>query len=207
MLKIDRTSVDEAIKSLEGMYFATNKVLKEYEAEKNALEEREEFLKDRLTQLQEQHATILFDREVAKDNPSDYVYLSKQLTEIDEEVKILLSLQDQLKDNFTVLKQKYMPIIRETYSKDKSAIHQVFNVNESVRNIRDELKKAISDYEKAIDKQDRQVMPLIYEDFLGDSELMNESWDNPSWRSKALQFKRTFEFDRTKLYYDKEIKL
>lgn len=207
MLKIDRTTVDKAIKELEGMFNATNEVLKKYKAEKNALEEREEFLKDRLTQLQEQHSTILIDREVAKDNPSDYVYLSKQLTEIDEEVKILLSLQDQLKENFTALKQKYMPIIRETYSKDKSAIHQVFNVNESVRNIRDELKKAISEYEQAINNQDKQVMPVIYEDFLGDSDLMNESWDDPSRRSKALAFKRTFEFDRTKLYYDKEIKL
>ncbi|OJH18711.1 hypothetical protein BLX88_10910 [Bacillus obstructivus] len=207
MLKIDRSSIDEAIKNLEGMFNATNEVLKDYEEEKKALEEREAFLKDRLTQLQEQHATTLIDREVANENPSDYIYLSKQLTEIDEEVKILQSLQDQLKDEFNVLKQKYMPIIRGTYSKDLSAKNQYFNVNESVRNIRDELKKAISDYEQTIHKQDSQVMKIIYGDFLADTELMNESWDNPSRRRKALAFKRTFDFERTRLFYDSEIKL
>lgn len=50
-------------------------------------------------------------------------------------------------------------------------------------------------------------MPLIYDDFLDDSELMNESWDNPDRRMKALAFKRTFDFDRNNLLYDKEIRL
>ncbi|HDR6219341.1 TPA: hypothetical protein QCU06_005907 [Bacillus cereus] len=206
MLKIDRTTVDKAIAKME-LFTATKEVLASYEAEKEALVKREDVLAERLAQLQEQHTQTMLDREVASDNPSDYIYLSAQLTKIDDEVKILRSLQDQLKGDFTVLKQKYMPIIRETYSKDSSARNKHFNVSEAVSYVSDELNQAISDYEKAISKQDQQVMPVIYNDFLDDPELMNESWDNPDRRMKALAFKRTFDFDRNNLLYDKEIRL
>ncbi|TDY53728.1 hypothetical protein [Bacillus subtilis] len=206
ILKIDRSAVDEGIKNLDGMFNATNDVLNEYEEEKKSLEKRGEHLDRRLAELQEQHVTLLMDRETAKDNPSDYIYLSTQLKKIDEEVKILLSLQDQLKEEFKVLKEKYMPIIRETYSKD-SLVRNNFNVNEAIASVRDELKQIISDYEKAINEQDQQVMDIIYEDFLDDSELMDESWNDPERRRKALAFKRTFDFDRNRIYYTSTINL
>ncbi|MCM2982305.1 hypothetical protein M3599_15370 [Niallia circulans] len=206
MLKINRSSLDKAIKNLDGMFNGTMEVLKEYEAEKKALEERKDALSKLIAEQQEQHAQTFIDRELAKDNPSDYIYMSKQLASMEEELRVLLSLQDQQKDDFYTLKQKYMPIIREAYSKD-SAICKAFNVNESIHNVGDELKQAIADYEQAIDKQDKQVMPLIQKDFLGDSELMNESWEDPDRRRNALTFKREFDFARNRLYYDKEIKL
>ncbi|HFK1661941.1 hypothetical protein [Bacillus cereus] len=206
MLKIDRKAVDTAIEEME-LFTATKEVLANYEVEKEALEKRGDVLTERLAQLQEQHTQTLIDREVASDNPSDYIYLSAQLTKFDDEVKILLSLQDQLKEDFTALKQKYMPIIRDTYSNDSATRHKHFNVSETVTYVRGELQQAISDYEKEISEQDQQVMPVIYNDFLDDSELMNESWDDPDRRKRALAFKRTFEFDRNNLSYDKEIRL
>lgn len=206
MLKIDRTAVDKAIGEME-LYKATKEVLASYEAEKESLVKREEALTERLAQLQEQHTQTMLDREVANDNPSDYIYLSSQLSKIESDMKVLLPLKEALQEEYTLLKQKYMPIIRETYSKDSSARNKHFNVSEAVSHVRDELKLIISDYEKAINKQDQQVMPIIYDDFLDDSELMNESWDNPDRRMKALAFKRTFDFDRNNLLYDKEIRL
>ncbi|MDQ4485744.1 hypothetical protein [Bacillus cereus] len=206
MIKLDRTSVDKAIAEMK-LFEATKEVLASYEAEKEILVKREEALTERLAQLQEQHIQLMMDREVATDNPSDYIYISKQLTNINEDVKVITLLQDQLKEDFTALKQKYMPIVRETYSKDSSARNKHFNVSEAVSYVREELKLVISDYEKAISEQDQQVMPLIYDDFLDDSELMNESWDNPDRRMKALAFKRTFDFDRNNLLYEKEIRL
>lgn len=206
MIKLDRTAVDKAIKEMK-LFEATKEALASYEAEKEVLKKREEALTERLAQLQEQHIQLMMDREVATDNPSDYIYISKQLTNINEDVKVITLLQDQLKEDFTALKQKYMPIVRETYSKDSSARNKHFNVSEAVSYVREELKLVISDYEKAISEQDQQVMPLIYDDFLDDSELMNESWDNPDRRMKALAFKRTFDFDRNNLLYDKEIRL
>ncbi|MGX7632864.1 hypothetical protein ACWOMK_29430 [Bacillus thuringiensis] len=206
MIKLDRKAVDKAIEEM-NLFTATKEVLASYEAEKEALVKREEALTERLAQLQEQHIQLMMDREVATDNPSDYIYISKQLTNINEDVKVITLLQDQLKEDFTALKQKYMPIVRETYSKDSSARNKHFNVSEAVSYVREELKLVISDYEKAISEQDQQVMPLIYDDFLDDSELMNESWDNPDRRMKALAFKRTFDFDRNNLLYEKEIRL
>lgn len=206
MLQIDRKAVDKAIEEME-LFTATKEVLKQYEAEKESLVKREEALAERLAQLQEQHTQTLIDREVASDNPSDYIYLSSQLSKIESDMKVLLPLKEALEEEYTLLKQKYMPIIRETYSKDSSARNKHFNVSEAVSHVRDELKLVISDYEKAISEQDQQVMSVIYDDFLDDSELMNESWDNPDRRMKALAFKRTFEFDRNNLLYDKEIRL
>lgn len=206
MIKLDRKAVDKAIEEM-NLFTATKEVLASYEAEKEILVKREEALTERLAQLQEQHIQLMMDREVATDNPSDYIYISKQLTNINEDVKVITLLQDQLKEDFTALKQKYMPIVRETYSKDSSARNKHFNVSEAVSYVREELKLVISDYEKAISEQDQQVMPLIYDDFLDDSELMNESWDNPDRRMKALAFKRTFDFDRNNLLYEKEIRL
>lgn len=205
MLKIDRLAVDKVIKGLE-MFTATKEVLANYETEKKALTERADFLNSRLTQQQEQHATVLIGREVAKDNPSEYIQLSKQLTEITEDVKILLSLQDELKGEFTTLKEKYMPIIRETYSKDM-AKKNTFDVDAAVKSVGAELKQVISDYQSKISNQDGQVMVLINKDFLYDSELMNESWDDPTRRRNVLQFKRIFDFDKGRLFYPKEIKL
>ncbi|WP_242230531.1 MULTISPECIES: hypothetical protein [unclassified Bacillus cereus group] len=206
MLKIDRTSVDKAIEDME-LFTATKEVLKQYEAEKESLVKRGETITERLAQLQEQHTQTLIDREVVSDNPSDYIYLSSQLSKIESDMKVLLPLKEALEEEYTLLKQKYMPIIRETYSKDSSARNKHFNVSEAVSHVRDELKLVISDYEKAISEQDQQVMSVIYDDFLDDSELMNESWDNPDRRMKALAFKRTFDFDRNNLLYEKEIRL
>lgn len=206
MIKLDRTAVDKAIKEMK-LFEATKEVLASYEAEKEVLKKREEALTERLAQLQEQHTQTLIDREVASDNPSDYIYLSSQLSKIESDMKVLLPLKEALQEEYTLLKQKYMPIIRESYSKDSATRNKHFNVSEAVSYVREELKLVISDYEKAISEQDQQVMPLIYNDFLDDSELMNESWDNPDRRMKALAFKRTFDFDRNNLLYDKEIRL
>lgn len=205
VLKIDRSAVDKAIKGLDGMFSATEKVLQDYEAEKEALEQRGQDLDNQLETLQQQHVELLLQKEGEKDTKK-FIALSKKIESINEEIKLIAFLQEQLKEDKTALKAKYMPIIRETYNKDSSARNN-FNVNESVRNIGNELKQAIKDYEKAIYDQDKQVMSVIHDDFLDDKELMNESWDDVSRRKRALAFKRTFDWDRNKLFYDKEIKL
>uniref|UniRef100_UPI001BCC4F6B hypothetical protein n=1 Tax=Vibrio cholerae TaxID=666 RepID=UPI001BCC4F6B len=94
-------------------------------------------LTERLAQLQEQHTQTLIDREVASENPSDYIYLSSQLSKIESDMKVLLPLKEALQEEYTLLKQKYMPIIRETYSKDSSARYKHFNVSEAVSYVRE----------------------------------------------------------------------
>lgn len=207
MLKIDRTAIDKAIEEME-LFTATKEVLAKYEVEKEVLEKREEALNERLEKLSTQHAQTLMDREFASENVSEYILLSQQLTKFNEEVKILNSLQKEVKANFTELKKKYMPIIQETYKNDSAARLKHFNIGETIAHVQNELKQVISDYKKAIHEQDQQVMPVIYDDFLDDSELMNEGWEvDQESRVKVLAFKRAFDFDRNNLLYDKEIKL
>jgi hypothetical protein len=116
MLKIDRTGVDTAIENMV-LFTATKQVLADYEEEKIVLVNRENGFNERMAQLQEEHTQLLLDREIAKDSTSDYIYLSKQLTSTDDEMKIIVSLQEQLREDET-LKQKYIPIIRDSYSRD-----------------------------------------------------------------------------------------
>ncbi|MDA1598129.1 hypothetical protein PDK06_25320 [Bacillus cereus group sp. TH217LC] len=188
MLKIDRSAVDTAIEEME-LFTATKEVLKQYEAEKEVLEKRGDALAERLAQLQVQHTQTLIDREVAKDNPSDYIYLSAQLTKIDDEVKILLSLQDQLKDDFTALKQKFAPTIQETYRQDLREKDKL-PVNDMVDSVRYELIKSIYDYAKEVRKQQAPLMATMNE-FLDDKEVLEAN----------RGFQRLFEFDSTNVYY------
>lgn len=189
MLKIDRSAVDTAIENLEGMFSNTEKVLSDYEAEKADLEKRGNDLSDRLNELQLLYTETLIKREEEK-NTASYIKLSKQLNEADEERKIIVSLQEQLNEDFQQLKQKYIPVIRETYNKDSRAM-SAFDVNYEVDNVRYELVKAIADYANAVRKEDSKVIGIVRDEFLSDSALMYEN----------RGFQRAFDSDRTKLSY------
>ncbi|HDR7590550.1 TPA: hypothetical protein QCX48_005492 [Bacillus mycoides] len=188
MLKIDRKAVDKAIEEME-LFTATKEVLKQYEAEKKVLEKREEALNERLEQLSTQHAQTLMDREFATENVSEYILLSQQLTKFNEEVQLINSLQEQLKEDFTKLKLKYAPTIQATYSKELRAKDDL-HVNDMVDSVRYELLKAVTDYAKEVRNQQAPLMPVI-EEFLGDEKVMEAN----------RGFKRSFEFDSTNLYY------
>ena len=188
MLKIDRSAVDKAIEDLE-MFTDTKAVLDNYETEKEVLVKRGDDLSKRVAELQEEHTKLLLERESSKDNTSDYIYLSKQLTAADEEMRIIVSLQEQLKEDFTSLKMKYAPIIQATYSNDLQAKNQL-PVNDMVEYVRYELVKAIYDFASEVRKQQSPLLPAIGE-FLDDRTVMEAN----------RSFGRLFEFDQTNLYY------
>lgn len=188
MLKINRSAVDKAIEDLE-MFTATQAVLDNYETEKQVLIKRGDDLNKRIDELQEEHTQLLLDRESSKDNTSVYIKLSKQLTATNEEVQTIVSLQDQLQDDFRELKQKYIPVIQSTYGKDLSAKSE-FPVNETIDYVKYELLKAIADYAREVRTQQQPLLPFIRE-FLDDEELM----------SNNAGFRRLFSSDSTNLSY------
>ncbi|EJR43719.1 hypothetical protein IIM_05357 [Bacillus cereus VD107] len=188
MLQIDRTAVDTAIKEME-LFTATKEVLARYEDEKALLEKREEALNERLAQLSSQHAQTLIDREFATENVSEYILLSQQLTKFNEEVQLITSLQEQLKEDFTELKLKYAPTIQTTYSKELRAKDEL-NVNDMVDSVRYELIKAVHDYAREVRNQQAPLMTTIGE-FLDDTAVLEAN----------RGFKRLFEFDSTNVYY------
>ncbi|PFB15489.1 hypothetical protein CN399_12545 [Bacillus cereus] len=193
MLKIDRTAVDKAIEEME-LFTATKEVLANYEAEKKVLEKREEALNERLAMLSSQHAQTLIDREFATENVSEYILLSQQLTKFNEEVQLITSLQEQLKEDFTELKLKYAPTIQATYGKELRAKDDL-HVNDMVDSVRYELLKAVTDYAREVRNQQAPLMPVI-EEFLDDEKVMESN----------RSFKRSFEFDSTNLYYSESQK-
>lgn len=193
MISVNRAKIDQAIENMGDMFAATKKVFGEYETEKKVLIKRGEDLNKRISELQGEHTQLLLDREIAKDNTNDYIKLSKKLTVANDEVQVIVSLQEQLKEDFKVLKQKHLPIIKRTYEDDLSAKNQ-FDVNEAVESARYEMLSAITDYAKEIKKQQSPLLPAISE-FLEDAELMQNN----------RSFQRTFDFDSTHLTYSGEL--
>lgn len=188
MLVIDRKEIDKAIEEM-NLFVATKEVLEKYEVEKEVLEKREIALNERLEKLSSQHAQTLMDREFASENVSEYILLSQQLTKFNDEVQLLHSLQEQLKEDFTQLKLKFAPTIQEVYSKDLREKDKL-PVNEMVDSVRYELLKSITDYAKEVRNQQAPLMLTIGE-FLDDKEVMEAN----------RGFQRLFEFDSTNLYY------
>ena len=191
MITVNRSELDQAIAGLEGAYDGTAKVLDQYMSEKEDLEKRGTDLDNRLNDLLQLKTDTLLKRDETKDT-ADYIKLSKQLTEADEEVQIIESLQEQLKEDLKQLKQKYIPVIRDSYSKD-SAVKRDFDTNHAVDLVRYELLKAIADYAVAIRQEDARVIGTIRDEFLDDSILMQEQSNRG--------FQRTFDSDRNKLSY------
>jgi len=188
MIQIDHSALYKAIENME-MFTATKEVLADYETQKGVLLKRGDDLNEKVAELQEQHKQLLLDREIAKDNTSDYIYLSKQLTATNDDMQVIVSLQEQLKEDFRSLKQKYIPIIQNTYGEDLTAKNE-FDVNHTVELVRFELLSSIAEYASAVRKQQQPLLPLIGE-FLDDEELMTEH----------KSFRRTFVFDSTYLNY------
>lgn len=194
MLKIDRSAVDAAIENIEMMFTDTQAVLDNYETEKEVLVKRGYDFNKKVSELQEQHTQLLLDRESSKGSTSNYIKLSKQLTATNEEVQTIVSLQEQLKEDFTSLKMKYAPIVEATYRKDLSAKNQL-NVNAMVEHARYELVKAIQDFASEVKNQQRPLQSAI-DEFLDDREVMEIN----------RNFERLFEYDQTNLYYSEPLK-
>ncbi|AXI08157.1 hypothetical protein CUC15_03880 [Oceanobacillus zhaokaii] len=189
MITVDKSKLDRAIESLEGMFSNTEKVLIDYEAEREELENRGNDLNKRLAELQNKQTETLLLREKTKET-AKYIKLSKDLANYQEESQIIVSLQEQLQADFRQLKQKYIPVIRDTYSKD-SRVMRSLDVDYVVEDVRYELVKSIADFANAVRKEDSKVIGVIQDEFLSDSDLMQDN----------RGFQRTFDYDRTKLSY------
>jgi hypothetical protein len=195
MLVIDRSAVDLAIENIGTMFAETEKVFADYETEKQVLIKRGEGFNKRISEIREEHAGTMIDREtIAKDSTSDYIYLSGKMKQLDDEMKIILSLQEQLKEDFTALRMRYTPIVEATYRKDLSAKNQL-NVNDMVEHARYELVKAIHDFASEVKNQQRPLQSAV-DEFLDDKEVMEIN----------RNFERLFEYDQTNLYYSEPLK-
>ncbi|QGS68103.1 hypothetical protein CV093_03995 [Oceanobacillus sp. 143] len=65
------------------------------------------------------------------------------------------------------------------------------DVDYVVEDVRYELVKSIADFANAVRKEDSKVIGVIQDEFLSDSDLMQDN----------RGFQRTFDYDRTKLSY------
>lgn len=193
MLEINREELDAAIADLNGMFAETERVLANYEAEKEALEKRGQDLDNQLATLQQQHLELLLQKEGEKDTKK-FIAISKKLETINEDMKLIGYLKDQLKDDLTALKQSYIQPIKEAYSND-SAIKRDMDVNYLVDYMRHELVSAIAEYASKVRQEESKVYGTIADEFLDNNELM----------ATNKSFKRSFDFDRTNLSYSSMI--
>ncbi|QGS68104.1 hypothetical protein CV093_04000 [Oceanobacillus sp. 143] len=96
MITVDKSKLDRAIESLEGMFSNTEKVLIDYEAEREELENRGNDLNKRLAELQNKQTETLLLREKPKKQLSISSY-QKTLLTIKKKVKLLFPFRNSYK--------------------------------------------------------------------------------------------------------------
>lgn len=156
LISIDRTELDKAIKEL-SLFTETKKVIKEYEKEESKLDERLIVLQSRLEGLTEKQLTNIQEQQVYR-NVDDLIYLQINAKEINNEIAILETLLEELKEEYLTLKFKFAPAFKDASQKDNGEINKLFNVTETMELIKFDLLKCLVDLNKALDREMQEVL-------------------------------------------------
>ncbi|MED2706612.1 DNA repair protein Rad50 [Bacillus toyonensis] len=132
LLKVDAAGVEAAVKGMK-LYKETEKVLKDYEAEVEKLEEqRMELLNEKenyqmlmtenLLKQQDEKATV----KQILDAKKDYAVLVMELSTINT---VLEETEKQIAD----VKASYFPLLKEAEGKDKSTMYATYNMTQDIQ--------------------------------------------------------------------------
>jgi len=163
------------------LFESTKKVLAEYTAENDKLEEREEYLKNELASLQEQHTAILIDTQNTEEI-GERIYLAKQAKETVTESEVLMSMLEAVAEEKKDLKVKYVPILKKATQTDRELLGD-YSATEIVKKHRQTMLTQIADIGTQMQNQYYAIAPDVLE-ILGDSEVKEV------FHSRDLRFER-----------------
>lgn len=172
MLEVSRKELDKTLADMGNLFAGTKDILSQYEEQKAAIELREQELKQQLSKLREEQAAIAAEKEANKGNMLKYLTLSKQLSDLENDVQILSKLLSEIDAEFTGLKLTYAPKLKETYQRDLAAKGKL-DVKFLVDYFLYELSKGISDYSGSLLKEYRLLMnEEVLDEFLSDAAVL-----------------------------------
>lgn len=147
----------------------TREVVKQYEAEIERLEEREDYLKKQREDFLEQQFKLMQEMDVNKDNISEYIYTKKLYMENVKEIGIVDALLDEMKEEYKEVRLKYFPLFAKAESADRP--HQNHNANPLVKKVLAETMEVIARAGKEVKNQYYSVSPVLNE-FKEDNDVL-----------------------------------
>ncbi|WP_102262850.1 hypothetical protein [Mesobacillus jeotgali] len=157
MIKVDRKALDKTIDSM-NLFPETKKAVAEYKENANLLDQRETMLKEQMAVIQKKHTENLMNQQVITDI-SELIYLKKQAKELVYETNVINSLLEELSEERTAVKLKYVPIFQQAIEDDRRS-RPDYHVNQMVELIRWELVKAVADLSQAMQTQQKEVSAI-----------------------------------------------
>ncbi|MEH7441126.1 hypothetical protein V7201_02215 [Bacillus sp. JJ1122] len=155
LISIDRKELDNAIEEM-SLFTETKKVITEYEKEESKLDERQEHLNTRLSDLMKKQVNNFQEQQVYR-NVDDLIYLQLNAKEINNEIAILETLLEELKEEYQKLKLKFAPAFKDASSKDSSIINMKYGMTAVLEQVKYDLLTALMDLKKGLDTELQQV--------------------------------------------------
>jgi hypothetical protein len=152
------------------LFTETKKVIEEYKAKVEDLDNQELELKADLAALQQEMTLNMLDQDNAP--ASEKVYLKVRNKEIVSKVGIINVLLEEMAEERTALKLKFTPIYRDAIRKDGANMNG-YDAVQIAERYRYEMLKEISDIGVQMQKQYHEIAPDIYEVF-EDSKVKEE---------------------------------
>ncbi|OZT14622.1 hypothetical protein CHN50_02200 [Priestia aryabhattai] len=144
------------------LFTETKKVIADYKAESEKLDQQERELNAELAVLQEEMTNNILDQETA--TVSELVYLKISAKEIVQKTEIIKVLLEELAEERTALKLEFTPIYRSAIRQDAKS-KAVYNATEIVEKYRYQMLKEIADIGKQMQSQYHEIAPDVYEVF------------------------------------------
>lgn len=142
------------------LFTEAKKALDAYKEEVAKLDEQERELKGELNVLQEEMTANLLSQESS--SVSEIVYLKIEAKEITQKADIIKVLLEELQEDRTNLKLKYVPILRNALGEADTS---EYNANDIVERYRYKMLTEIADIGKQMQEQYREVAPDLQEVF------------------------------------------
>jgi hypothetical protein len=148
------------------LFTEVEKVIAAYKEEVAKLDQREGQLKGELEALQLEMNDNVMSQENA--NISDLIYLKVQAKEIVQKSEVINVLLEELAEERTALKLKYVPLYRQALSKSPAG---EYNANEIVERHKYEMLTEIANMGKQMRQQYSEIAPDIEEVFQDEGVL------------------------------------
>jgi hypothetical protein len=149
------------------LFKETEKVIAAYKEEVQKLDERGRELEAEVAVLSEEMTANLTEQETA--DVSTLVYLKIQAKEINKKAEVIAVLLEELKEDRTELKLKYVPLLRKSQSVD-GKVRAEYNVNAIVDKYKWLMFTEIAEIGKQVLNQYSTIAPDLME-ILDDKEV------------------------------------
>lgn len=182
-IKVDRSAIDKTISEMD-ITKNIREAIEGYNSELQLINQREEELKQQLSNLQIKLTQNLLALETEKDIIK-VVELKKENYSLNEESKIITHLLEEIQEDVITLKIHWGKIYKSAIDKDVSEVRR-YHLTEMKKEIEKEIEVAAADISKEISRQFGGIYHDVQEIY-GDGEVQKRV--HPPFRLESERFR------------------